>query len=85
MGIPIDLTGAEGVELLLPSEVELCSILRLLPKIYLSIKETLLKEYARTGVLKRAVARSIVKIDVNKTGRIYDFFVAAGWVKPRRN
>lgn len=84
LGIPIDLTDVEGVELLSNSEIELCSWLRLLPRVYLNIKETLLKEQAKFGYLKRAVARGLVKIDVNKTSRIYDFFVAAGWISPTK-
>jgi len=45
------------------------------------IKEQLLKEHARLGGLKRRQARELIKIDVNKTGKIYDFFVEAGWIQ----
>jgi SWIRM domain len=78
----LDITDAEGFELLSTSERNLCSILRLLPKLYLSIKETLIAAHQKYGYLKRAQARGLIKIDVNKTSRIYDFFVTAGWIKP---
>jgi len=34
------------------------------------------------GYLKRGQARQMFRIDVNKTGKIYDYFVAVGWVRP---
>lgn len=82
ISVPLDITDAEGFELLNPSERNLCSVLRLLPKTYLNVKETLIAAYYKHGYLKRAQARSMIKIDVNKTSRIYDFFVTAGWVHP---
>ncbi|KAI8324568.1 transcriptional adaptor 2 [Martensiomyces pterosporus] len=78
---PLDIEGADGIELLSPSEQQLCSHLRIFPRPYLVVKETLLAEYARTGHLKRRQARELVKIDVNKTSRLYDFFVENGWIK----
>lgn len=72
--------GEEGVELLTAQEVVLCSNLRLLPRPYLAIKETLLREYMKLGSLKRRDARMLIKIDVNKTSRIFDFFVEMGWI-----
>jgi len=42
-----------------------------------------LKEYARLGSLKRRQCRELIKIDVNKTSKIYDFFVECGWVRDR--
>ncbi|KAJ1673841.1 Transcriptional adapter ada2 [Spiromyces aspiralis] len=78
---PLDISDADGVHLLTPGERQLCSTLRILPRPYLVIKETILGEYARRGSLRRRQARELVKIDVNKTGRIYDFFVEAGWIK----
>lgn len=83
LGSPLDISDADGHELLSPNERNLCSILRLLPRLYLSIKETLIAANAKFGHLKRAQARSLIKIDVNKTSRIYDFFVGAGWINPR--
>lgn len=82
LGSPLDISDAEGVELLSSSERNLCSILRLLPKLYLSIKETLIAAYHKHGHLKRAQARGLIKIDVNKTSKIYDFFISSGWIKP---
>ncbi|KAG1888998.1 uncharacterized protein F5891DRAFT_962068, partial [Suillus fuscotomentosus] len=49
----------------------LCSQLRILPKPYLVIKETFVREYAcRGGKLRRREARDPVKIDVNKASRV---------------
>ncbi|KAJ1500826.1 Transcriptional adapter ada2 [Coelomomyces lativittatus] len=78
---PIDISESECVHLLSDREKALCSTLRILPKPYLAIKDTLLSEYARTGSLRRRQARAMIKIDVNKTGKIYNFFVEMGWVK----
>lgn len=70
------------MHLLTPAEQTLCSQLRILPKPYLVVKETLVREYARRGgKLRRREARDLVKIDVNKTSRIWDFLVQAGFLK----
>jgi len=46
------------------------------------IKETLVREYARRGgKLRRREARDLVKIDVNKTSRVWDFLVQSGYLK----
>ncbi len=59
----------------------LCAQLRILPKPYLVVKETLVREYARRGgKLRRREARELVKIDVNKTSRVWDFLVQQGFL-----
>ncbi|KAL0145785.1 Homeodomain-like DNA binding domain-containing transcription factor [Mucor lusitanicus] len=78
---PLNIRDADGVHLLTEEEQVLCSTLRIMPRPYLVIKDTILKEYARLGYLKRRQCRSLIKIDVNKTSRIYDFFVESGWIK----
>ncbi|KAF7320150.1 Transcriptional adapter 2 [Mycena kentingensis (nom. inval.)] len=73
--IPLNLANSPSLHLLTPAEQTLCSQLRMLPRPYLSVKETLLREYARRGgKLRRREARDLVKIDVNKTSRVWDFF-----------
>lgn len=79
---PLNILNSDGIDLLSEKERHICSILRLYPRLYLNIKDTLIREYLRTGGLKRAQARAAVKIDVNKTSRLYDFFISAGWIKP---
>ncbi|KAJ3068524.1 Transcriptional adapter ada2 [Rhizoclosmatium hyalinum] len=81
MYTPLDISSADGVDLLLPNEQQLCSNIRILPRAYLVIKETLLKEYAEKGGLTRKQARALIKIDVNKTQQIYDLFVINGWIQ----
>ncbi|KAJ1823454.1 Transcriptional adapter ada2 [Coemansia sp. RSA 2671] len=78
---PLDIEHADGVEMLAASERDICARLRIFPRPYLVVKETLLAEYARNGTLKRRQARQLVKIDVNKTSKLYDFFVQSGWIK----
>lgn len=79
---PLNLANSPALHLLTPEEQTLCSQLRILPKPYLVIKETLVREYARRGgKLRRREARDLVKIDVNKTSRVWDFLVQAGFLK----
>ncbi len=78
---PIDISHAADVDLLSPEEQQLCSQLRLYPKPYLAIKETLFRELLRTGgILRKRTARELIKIDVNKTAKIYEFFQAQKWL-----
>ncbi|KAL9100000.1 MAG: hypothetical protein Q9187_009418, partial [Circinaria calcarea] len=81
---PLRLTpeNATDLHLLTKEEAELCSVLRLMPKAYLVIKEGLIREAVKAGgVLKKKVAREICKIDVSKSSRIFDFFVHSGWIQ----
>ncbi|KDQ55691.1 hypothetical protein JAAARDRAFT_48581 [Jaapia argillacea MUCL 33604] len=82
MPAPLNLANSPSLHLLTPAEQTLCSQLRILPKPYLVIKETLVREYARRGgKLRRREARDLVKIDVNKTSRVWDFLVQAGYLR----
>ncbi|KAH8824586.1 hypothetical protein DL96DRAFT_213457 [Flagelloscypha sp. PMI_526] len=79
---PINLTSSPSFHLLTPGEQLLCSSLRILPKPYLLVKETIIREYARRGgKLRRREARDLVKIDVNKTAKVWDFLVQSGCLK----
>ncbi|KAI8924518.1 hypothetical protein BC831DRAFT_498467 [Entophlyctis helioformis] len=77
---PLDIENMDGIDLLSENERHLCSSLRIFPRAYIAIKDTLLKEYAAKGFLKRRQARQLIKIDVNKTGRIFNFFIEMGWI-----
>lgn len=79
--LPLDISNYPDFELLTFEEQKLCSSLRIRPKPYLAIKETLFKELIKSGgVLKKKAARDLLKIDVNKTSKIYDFFVQQKWI-----
>jgi transcriptional adapter 2-alpha len=71
---------APGAELLSQNEQELCAVLRLLPRQYLVIKDALIRESFRLGYLEKHLATQLIRIDVNKTSQIYDFFLRHGWV-----
>ncbi|WVR03914.1 hypothetical protein IAU60_000913 [Kwoniella sp. DSM 27419] len=79
---PLNLANAASLDLLSPEEQNLCSSLRVLPKPYLVIKEMYLRENERRqGYLKRRDARKMLKIDVNKSGPIFDFLVSSGMLR----
>ncbi|KAL5507564.1 ADA2 [Sanghuangporus vaninii] len=80
--VPLNLANSPSLHLLTPAEQMLCSQLRIMPKPYLAMKETLVREYARRGgQLRRREARELLKIDVNKTSRVWDFLHRAGFLK----
>uniref|UniRef100_A0A131XYL6 Transcriptional adapter n=1 Tax=Ixodes ricinus TaxID=34613 RepID=A0A131XYL6_IXORI len=81
---PLQVEGMLGYEKLTPNERELCANLRLVPETYLLFKSLLISEYEKLGCLRLANARAIIKIDVNKTRKIYDFLVAEGVVRKER-
>lgn len=62
---PLKLTNenATDLHLLTKEEAELCSVLRLMPKPYLVIKEGLIKEAMKSGgALKRKLAKEVCKV-----------------------
>ncbi|XP_015761657.1 PREDICTED: transcriptional adapter 2-alpha-like [Acropora digitifera] len=77
----LDISGTPGVEQLRPMERELCSNLRLLPHDFQNYKSILIKEYEKQGSLRLAQARTLIRIDVNKTRKMYNFFLEQGWIK----
>lgn len=64
-GTPLDITGSSSYDLLSEKEKALCSNVRLFPQQYLLIKETLIRESLRTGFLKKASARQLIKIGLD--------------------
>lgn len=79
---PLQIVNLPGYEKLSDEEKELCSNARIVPQSYLEFKNILIKEYKRNGFLKLAQARSMIRIDVNKTRKIYDFLVEQGYITP---
>lgn len=77
----LDISTCQDVELLSAKEVELCSTLRIMPRHYLNIKNTLIREACRAGFLRSNLPNQLVQVEAEKTGRIYDFFVTCGWIK----
>ncbi|KAF4839757.1 Transcriptional adapter 2 [Colletotrichum siamense] len=80
---PLTLTqeAAPDLHLLTPEEAKLCEVVRLQPKPYLMIKEQILKEALKSnGTLKKKQAKEICRLDSQKGGRIFEFFINAGWV-----
>uniref|UniRef100_A0A8C7Z9S8 Transcriptional adapter n=1 Tax=Oryzias sinensis TaxID=183150 RepID=A0A8C7Z9S8_9TELE len=77
---PLNLTGLPGTEKLNEREKELCQVVRLVPGAYLEYKQALLNECRRQGGLRLAQARALIKIDVNKTRKIYDFLIKEGYI-----
>ena len=78
----MDISQLESVELLTQGEKDICSQLRIYPKAYLMIKDAILREYASKGFLKMGQAKSLVKLDEVKLGRLYSFWCENGWIKP---
>lgn len=72
---------ASDIHLLTKEEVELCEKTRINPKPYLVIKEAIMKEALKgNGQLKKKQAKEICRLEGQKGGRIFDFFVNSGWV-----
>ena len=62
---PLKLTpdNATDIQLLTTEEAELCSVLRMMPKAYLTIKEGIMREAMKTGgSIKRKSAREVCKV-----------------------
>lgn len=78
--MPLEIVDLPMFHLLSESERVLCSNLRLVPKNYLEFKEQLISENNKMGFLRLLDARRIVKIDVNKTRKIYDYLVSEGFI-----
>lgn len=63
-----------------PFVSQLCQMVRLVPGAYLEYKAALVNECNKQGGLRLAQARALIKIDVNKTRKIYDFLIREGYI-----
>jgi len=69
------------LQLLTKEEVDICKVLRIMPKPYLALKETLIRAALNNnGSLKKKTARELCKIDTGKTSQLFEFFVHSGWI-----
>jgi transcriptional adapter 2-alpha len=75
---PLDIVGLPGYDRLSHNEKLLCSRVRLVPESYLEFKRILVSEHDKHGHLRLAQARTLIRIDVNKTRQIYNFLIAEG-------
>ena len=72
---PLDIVGLPGYDKLNDGERQLCSMSRLVPESYLEFKNLLIVECRSRKGIRLAQARSLIKIDVNKTRKIFDFLL----------
>lgn len=76
--------GKEAVpdlQLLLPEERELCSVLRIMPKSYIALKGKIINEAMNNnGFLSKKMAKQKCGIDVNKASQVFDFLVHSGLI-----
>lgn len=77
---PLNIVGMPGFDKLLPKEQDLCSQVRLVPQAYIELRDLLVAENKKCGSLRLQTARKMLKIDVNKTRKLYDFLVVEGYV-----
>ncbi|KAJ1719111.1 hypothetical protein LPJ53_006064 [Coemansia erecta] len=79
---PMDISRYPLAQTLSPAEQECCSNLRLLPEQYIEVKHTLIhagRTYPR-GSFKKRDAQKLCHIDVNKTSKVFEWFVKLNWV-----
>jgi transcriptional adapter 2-alpha len=78
---PADKQPVPDLHLLSDEEREICRILRIYPKPYIVLKETVLKEVIKLGgSMKKKTMRDLCKIDSTKASRLFDFWVHCGWI-----
>ncbi|KAL1453695.1 hypothetical protein WDU94_010015 [Cyamophila willieti] len=72
----LEISHLPNYKCLTEEEKDLCSTIRLTPESYLNFKEIMITQCKKLGGLKLAQARPLIKIDVNKTRRVYDHLIA---------
>ncbi|XP_044002522.1 transcriptional adapter 2-alpha-like isoform X1 [Aphidius gifuensis] len=82
---PLEIRRHIGYDKLTSPEKDLCSNARILPEDFLYYKNMLIIENKKLGSLKLSQARPLLRIDVNKTRKIYDFFVQEGHINQPNN
>ena len=78
--LPLNVSELPGNEKLTAPERELCSTARIVPDSYLEFKKILMTECSKSGFIRLAQARTLLKIDVNKTRKLFDFLLEQGLI-----
>ena len=60
--------------------LQLCQTVRLVPEAFLEFRAILVNECRKHCGLRLAQARTLIKIDVNKTRKLYDFLLLDGQI-----
>lgn len=78
---PLDLSTHPLAVNLEDDEKALCVKVRVQPDQYLTAKEQLTTAYQKYGFFHKTAARKYVRgIDVNRLGKLWEFFVSKGWL-----
>lgn len=73
-GIPLNISAEHPLyHRLQAPELHACEVLRLWPDQYLHARDVILDRTERSGFLKKKDAKKLLRIDVNKTGKLYDW------------
>ncbi|XP_072024859.1 transcriptional adapter 2-alpha-like [Amphiura filiformis] len=75
---PLDLASFAGYEKLTEKEREMCASVRVIPEAYFEYKTIFQNECDKVGYLKLKHARTLIRIDVNKILKMFDFMVKEG-------
>jgi hypothetical protein len=83
---PMDISTCPGVKLLSEEEYTACSLLRIRPALFFHARSTLLHNFHHSvGYFRKSAAQKMLRIDVNKTGKLYDFLVKQNWLPQTEN
>lgn len=77
---PLEISNLPGYDKLTETEHEICASIRLVPEAYIEFRNALVNECKKNGCLKLGQARGLIKIDVNKTRKLYDFLLMNGMI-----
>jgi transcriptional adapter 2-alpha len=77
MNQPMDLEGQPGFNLLSDQERELCKNSHILPHQYFLCKETLMREYVKSGDV---IKNTPCQLETEKAQKVFEFMQEAGWI-----
>ncbi|XP_068219815.1 transcriptional adapter 2-alpha [Palaemon carinicauda] len=80
VSVPLNIMGMPGYDSLTDREKEIASEIRLLPEDFIRFKGIFIDECRRNNGLRLAQARTLLKIDVNKIRKIYDYLMCVGLI-----
>lgn len=71
--VPLNIVFLPGYEKLNEEERKLCSTARIVPESYFTYRDILINESNKNKGIRLATARQMIKIDVNKTRKLFNF------------
>lgn len=79
-GDVLDVSRMAFVEHLSQEEIRLCSLLHLTPQNYIYMKNMVIQECSKNGIVSPDNMQQRITVEIEKSKKVFEFFINSGWI-----